>query len=120
MGNIGSPEISIGHDGEKAKNQSELNDMIEINILGIFDDFSIVNVENEFQDFYPNLQNNEIQWRGFWVSFYKPSSRNRFEINFRIKCRFEQIGDTRAQALDFIHELGGTMGDIQSSTLASL
>ena len=107
-------------ENQDLNSNTEKDDLVEISILGIFDDFSIVNLENEFQDFYSNLQENEINWRGFTVSFYKPSKKNKFEVNFKTKCRFEQIGEIRAQALDHIHELGGIMGDIESTASVSL
>lgn len=116
-----SPEITPGIiENQDSSTSSEKDDLVEISILGIFDDYSIVNLENEFQDFYSNLQENEVNWRGFSISFYKPTQKNKFEVNFKTTCRFEQIGDIRAQALDYIHELGGVMGDIVSSAQVSL
>ncbi len=116
-----SPEIPSGIiENQDLSISSEKDDLVEISILGIFNDFSIVNLENEFQDFYSNLQGNEVSWRGFNVSFYKPARKNKFEVNFKTRCKFEQIGDIRAQALDYIHELGGIMGDIESTASVSL
>ncbi len=111
----GTPEIPSGIIENNTNNvKPEKDQFTEINLVGIFDEDSVINLENEFQDFFSALAGNQIEWRGFMLSFYKPEAINRFEVGFKAKCRFEEIGDKRAQMLEYIHELGGIMGEIQT------
>lgn len=129
----GTPEIPSGiienkidnvkqsaHNAEHNIVGGEKDDLIEINVIGVFDENSVINLENEFQDFFGNLAGNEVKWRNYFLSFYKPTLVNRYEVDFKTKCRFEEVGNKRAEIIECIHELGGIMGEIQSMTLASL